>query len=356
MPKIYQRSKDKRWTTQPYVDSRGKKHYIYGQTQREVREKLKQLIAQDVAGDIPTGADTTLRAWLRFWLDDVIAPNHPATTLSGYRLAANRVIAVIGDVHLRALTPAHCQRVYSSMAGKYQASTIVNTKTVLTSALETAVDWSYIPRNPNRRTTTPRVPKRRPNVLTDEEATHFLQSSRDSSYYALWLTLLETGLRISEALGLTWPNTDIPGKLLHIDRQLDLTKTELVPLKSDSSIRDIRITRGLAAALEKLRHNPPPTIQTSLPLVFLSKNGNPLDRGTVWSTLRNELRAAGLPPLSAHELRHTCASILVARGVKVSRVQELLGHRDSSTTMDRYVHSLPGDEDHARRTMEELFG
>jgi len=84
-------------------------------------------------------------------------------------------------------------------------------------------------------------------------------------------------------------------------------------------------------------------------LVFTGRTGRPLDEKAIRRAFQAALRAAGLPPVRPHDLRHTTASLLLARGVNVKVVQELLGHATVRVTLETYSHVLPGQSEEALR-------
>jgi integrase len=85
-------------------------------------------------------------------------------------------------------------------------------------------------------------------------------------------------------------------------------------------------------------------------LVFTTPIGTPLDASNVNKRFKALLKAAGLPPMRVHDLRHTCASLLLVQGVHPRLVMEALGHSQISLTLDTYSHVIPAlNEDVARQ-------
>ncbi len=91
-------------------------------------------------------------------------------------------------------------------------------------------------------------------------------------------------------------------------------------------------------------------------LVFASEIGTPLDaQNVVNRSFKPLLRRAGLPGIRFHGLRHTCATLLLAKGVHPKLVQALLGHASIGITMDLYSHWAPAMGDQAAAAMEDVF-
>jgi integrase len=92
-------------------------------------------------------------------------------------------------------------------------------------------------------------------------------------------------------------------------------------------------------------------------LVFTSRAGTPVSRqDLITRSFKPLLERAGLPDIRFHDLRHTCATLLLGKGVHAKFVQELLGHATISITLDTYSHVLPGMGDAATGAMDEALG
>ena len=92
-------------------------------------------------------------------------------------------------------------------------------------------------------------------------------------------------------------------------------------------------------------------------LIFASETGEPLDRRLITThRFKPLLKRAGLPEIRFHDLRHTCATLLLSRGVHPKLVQELLGHATIAMTLDTYSHYLPSMGDQAAGAMGNAFG
>lgn len=92
-------------------------------------------------------------------------------------------------------------------------------------------------------------------------------------------------------------------------------------------------------------------------MVFTSRTGTPVMRqDLITRSFKPLLKKAGLPDIRFHDLRHTCATLLLVKGVHAKLVQELLGHSTISITLDTYSHVLPGMGDAAAGAMDEALG
>jgi integrase len=147
--------------------------------------------------------------------------------------------------------------------------------------------------------------------------------------------LSHTGLRISEAVGLTWENVEFGKDPRLLVRRQDC-RGEVGPLKSASSRRDIPLSPGMARRLWTVRGS-----QGQTERVFTSPQGLPLSYGNLRRrVLVPAAETAGLSWVTFHTFRHTCASLLFEAGRDLKQVSEWLGHADAGFTLKVYVHLM----------------
>ena len=91
-------------------------------------------------------------------------------------------------------------------------------------------------------------------------------------------------------------------------------------------------------------------------LIFCSAYGAYFDPNYVWRLFKNLLRATGLPDVRFHDLRHSAATVLIAAGVPLKVVSELLGHSSVAITADIYAHVLPEMQQEVVKRMDDLYG
>ncbi len=177
---------------------------------------------------------------------------------------------------------------------------------------------------------------------------------------ALYVVAVTAGLRIGELLGLRWADVDLERGTMRVARTLSRAKSgpRFTTPKNDKG-RQVALTRQAVEALrshrrrqneERLRLG---SCWTDQGLIFASATGNPLGRETVdRRSFKPLLERAGLPRMTLHDLRHTCATLLLNRGVHPKFVQELLGHASIAMTLNRYSHWIPSMGDQTARAME----
>lgn len=227
-----------------------------------------------------------------------------------------------------------------------------------------AVRRGYVAENPLRRLDPDELPKGRnlteARVLNREELKALL-SKVAPTYRAVISTLALTGLRIQEALGLTWEDVDFDAGLIRVRAQLTRATrdkpAERVGLKTRGSKRDIRLEPALVSLLR--RHKLASGYSKDDDYVFATENGTPFYyrnvavRGLDKAAAAAHLNREGLPRLSPHDLRHTYASHLIRQGLDPVRVSRQLGHARPSITLDIYAAEFENAQ-HADDVSEKL--
>jgi len=200
--------------------------------------------------------------------------------------------------------------------------------------------------------------------LTPDEARVFLAAIRGDRLRALYAVALTMGLRQGEALGLQWQDIDLSMGYLRVAKQLQRVNGafQLVEPKTPRSRRTLALPPSIAAALRQHKE-----LQISerrsagehweeSGLVFTTDRGRPLDGTVVSHHFHRVLDRAGLPQRRFHDLRHSCATLLLVQGVSARVVMDLLGHSQIALTMNTYTHVLPELRREAADRMEALIG
>jgi integrase len=156
------------------------------------------------------------------------------------------------------------------------------------------------------------------------------------------------GLRQGEACALTWGKVDLKAGKVTIDRQVDVGRVD-APLKTKASYRTLSLPPWVRARLET--HRDEFGAGNVHGLVFVTLNGTPIGRQTWASTFRSAAKRAGVDATS-HDLRHYCASRLIADGVSPAAVAKFLGHKTAATTLSVYSHWFSGDDDRILAALE----
>jgi len=239
--------------------------------------------------------------------------------------------------------------------------TVQYLQAVLSRALNRAVKWEMIARNVARLATAPRVPRHDISPLSVDEARQFLDAINGSrNEYTVAIAM---GLRKGEALGLRWVDIDLDAGALRVRYALQRDKgaVQLVEPKSDRSRRTLAIPAVVTRALRAHRVQ---QLQERLLAgsrwqetghVFTTGIGTPMDERAVSKQFKQALKTAGVRSMRFHDLRHSCATLLLAQGVHPRVVMETLGHSQISLTMNTYSHVLPTVLREAADKMDAVF-
>jgi integrase len=361
---IYQR-KDSRWVASltPPV---GPRKYFYGRTRADVAAKLVKA-QQALAEGRPLTSDRgrTVRAFLSEWLD-VVKPSLRPLTHRYYSQKLNtHVIPALGRVRLGALTTPLIQRHLSALAKTLAPKTVKHCRDILRAALNDAVQWGYIGHNPAAAAIPPRAVRHVVQPLSPAEARQLLTAVQDHRLSALFTVALACGLRLGEALGLTWEDVDLDAGRVQVRQALQRVDGEWrrVEPKTERSRRVIPLPAVAVAALKDHRRR---QLKDELKakhwdhawdgLVFRQEDGSPVYANNISRTFGDLLAKAGLARRRFHDLRHACASLLLAQGVPPSTVMEILGHSNLATTMHIYREVSTQAMGDAAGVMDRLLG
>jgi integrase len=235
---------------------------------------------------------------------------------------------------------------------------------VLHRALKQSLRWGLVPRNVSEAVDPPKVRRDEVRPLSPDQARRLLEAASGDRFEALYMLAVHCGLRQGELLGLRWEDVDLEAGTLHVRRTLTLAKDgpKFTTPKTAKSRRQVRLTSGAVDALRR-HHDLQFEESTRLAglwqdygLVFATTIGTPINpRNLTGRSFKPLLKRAGLPDIRFHDLRHTCATLLLRRSVHPKLVQELLGHATIAITLDTYSHLVPGMGDQAANAMESVL-
>lgn len=363
---------DGRWEAMLTIvgpDGKSRRKSLYGKTQREAREKLTAALRMlDQGETLPTDRQTVAQFLVR-WLADVIKPNKAPSTYRVYEgLARLHLIPALGHIQLSKLTPQHVQVMLTAKGAGDLANkpcTVQRLRDILRNALNQALRWGLVTKNAAVLVDPPRYRSPEVRPFTPEEARAFLAAARGDRLEALYTVVLAVGLREGEALGLRWEDVDVAQSVFKVRKQLQRIDgtLQLKDLKNARSKRT-RILPLPPSLMAKLKAHRARQLEERLAagkrwrdsgLVFTSTIGTPLDARNVLRRFQALTERAGLPRQRFHDLRHCCASLLLAQGVPPRVVMEILGHSDIRLTMNTYAHVMPVLQREAADMMETFL-
>jgi integrase len=201
-------------------------------------------------------------------------------------------------------------------------------------------------------------------ALSADETGRLLDAAAEDRLEALYKLAVHTGMRQGEMLALRWQDVDLENAVVSVRRTLTRSggKVTFGEPKTKKSRRSIRLTPQATEALRAHLERQLRDMEIlgdryrDQGLVFTTDTGAPINP----SNLRQRsfaplLKSAGLPHMRFHDLRHTCATLLLSRGVHPKFVQELLGHATIAITLDTYSHVIPSMGDATAKAMEDAL-
>lgn len=233
-------------------------------------------------------------------------------------------------------------------------------RSTLRRALADAHRSGLVTRNVGALSRSPGLHRAERAILDAAQARILIESTRGTRYGPLWTILVTTGLRISEALGLTWSRVDLATPAIRVTHQLARESGEWVRRqpKTAKGRRTIPLTPlGVEALRAQRDQQAQDRGATSLDgLVFTSPTGRPLHETNTLKALYEALAAADLPRVTQHDLRHSCATLLYSMGVPLETIADILGHSSSRITADLYRHRVQELQSAAAAKMQEALG
>lgn len=340
---IFRRS-DGRWCATVTLDD-GRRKVIYTRSRQEASQKMKDAQTARDLGVLVTDERQTVAEYLAEWLAETAKPRiRPSTYTSYESIVRKHIVPAIGRVPVRKLTPQHVQRLLNE---KHAAG--LNPKRmhgVLRAALNQAVKFGIVPRNVATMVTPPRIARYEIEAFTPDQIRTLLASLKGHRLEALYSVAVAMGLRQGEALGLRWEDVDFAGGTLRVRYALQRIdrKFELVEPKTQKSRRTLYLPALTLTALrehrtrqleERLAYGPD---WARTDLVFTTPVGTPIDSRNLTLSFQRLLKRIGLPKRRFHDLRHSCATLLLVQGVPARVVMETLGHSQITLTLNTYSH------------------
>jgi integrase len=235
---------------------------------------------------------------------------------------------------------------------------------VIHRALNHALKLGLVVRNVSDSVTRPKVPRKEMKTLDDYQVRQLIQAAESTQIATLFWVAVTTGLRQGEILGLKWSDLDWDTRRIHVQRQVQRRKGEGLVFCEPKSASGRRVIVLGQSTIDKLREYK--NIQQhermlagdkwqEHDLMFPSPIGKPLDPSNIVKAYKHSLKAAGLPEIRFHDLRHSAATLMLQQGINPKIVQERLGHSDISLTLNTYSHVLPHMQEEAAEKMDELL-
>jgi integrase len=343
-----------------------KRKTIYGKEREEVADKLIEALSNRNKGLVFDVDNLKLGEYLGRWLTDSVRDTVRPTTFERYEQVVRlHIRPALGEVKLKNLTSAHVRGLYrQKLDAGLSPRSVQYVHVTLHKALKQAIADGLIPRNVTEAVKPPQVRREEMQPLTAEQVKVLFQAAKGDRLEALYVLAVTTGLRQGELLGLRWDDIDLEVGTLQVRRTLTTAKggPVLSAPKTKGSRRTVKLSQR---ALEALRSHLARQLEEidrvgslwrEKGLIFAAEVGEPLRRQYVTARrFKPLLRRAGLPEIRFHDLRHTCATLLLSENVNPKVVSEMLGHATIAITLDTYSHVLPTMQESAAKAMEDAL-
>ena len=267
-------------------------------------------------------------------------------------MPAKSIMDVLGHLRLCDLQPHHIQAYHRAKLDEgLSSATLVKHHNLLRSSLATAVRWKLIEHNVAELVDPPRAGHKEMRALSEEEANLLLDSCKETQWHPVLHTLIWTGLRRSEVLGLKWGDIDLDAAVLKVTRVLhqlgDGSFIQSNP-KTPKARRQVALLPSSCQVLRarrKIQQEESSALGLDITpetLVFSHPDGRPIRPDSVTQAFRRIADRVRFQGVRLHDLRHTHATLLMKLNVNPKVVSERLGHSSTRLTMDTYSHMLPG--------------
>ena len=355
-----------------FVLPNGQKKYIVSsqsgtktEKRKEAQRKLEEAMKRAEAGVVQS--TQTVGEYLQSWIDEKSMEMKPGVEQSWRSCLKCHIIPGLGSWRLDKITREAFQEYFKKKrrVDELAPLTVRLHHEIIAEAFNDGVKNGIIMKSPCKNIALPRLDEEEMQYFNPDQVKQLFAHLKVNKHKheALIMLAITTGLRQGEALGLHWrTDVDLDKRLVHVRRTLDwTTKTGYIelPPKTKASKRTIVLTDELVAALrahharqlaDHLRHG----IKNEKNLVFCGYGGRYLSTSAVFDMWKKVLKAAKLPDIRWHDLRHTAAVLYLLAGANLKEVQELLGHTDIQTTM-RYVHVVPCMRERAAERLGKLL-
>lgn len=340
---------------------------------KRAEDMLMAARAEFVAGEAAIDRDMPFSSYLVQWMEiarSTLKPN----TAAGYASMIQNPIAPYFQqrgITLGGLQAVDIQMFYTSQLKRVSANTVIHYHAIIHRALKYAVKTDLIDVNPADKVERPRKDRFTASFYDGNEVNRLFQVARGTPLELPVMLAAFYGLRRSEVVGLKWDAIDFENKTIAIRHTVTVCaeKGRRIEVAADttktaSSRRTLPLVPAFQTKLAALKEQQEKNrilcgrsyCTDYLGYVLVDAMGNRLKLSYISTAFPVLLKRSGLRPIRFHDLRHSCASLLLKNGVPMKQIQEWLGHSDFSTTANIYAHLDAGSKLTSAQAMEKGLG
>ena len=355
----------------PTTTGKRKQKWITRDTRKEVERAMADALARIDRGAYIAPTKKTLADYLDEWLANTKRTIRASTYSTYESLIRTQIKPRIGSVRLQDLNSFVLNALYDDLLsagrrdgkGGLSPASVRYVHSVIRKALNDAVKENLVPRNVADAARPPRVQGANIRTWSARELRTFFDHVRCDRLYAAYVVAGTTGMRRGEVLGLRWQDLDLDAGRASVAQTLIVVggyEVQFSEPKTARGRRMVALDPATGAALREQRERQ--MLERALmadayhdhDLVFCRENGKPLHPDAFSDAFWRHAKAAGLPRIRFHDLRHTHATLALAAGVHPKVVSERLGHASITITLDTYSHAIPAMQETAASLVASL--
>ncbi len=335
-----------------YINHLGKRKSVQVGAKKAAEAVARKIQTEIAAGklNIETKPVPAFQEYAERWKTNslTVQNDYKQSTIDDYKaILKNHVLPTLGNRPVDKITPQTVKDLLlSKLNDGYATSTVTHIKNVISNILNDAVNDETILTNPVyslKRILKQQASTKTINPLTSKELTSLLQTVQEHypEHFTFFLLLARTGMRIGEAIALDWRDIDFKQRFIKVQRSMVRGK---VSTPKNGKTRKVDVSNQLADALRiHMRGFAIDAAGDGPQYVFTNKSGNPLDKDN-WRrrVFDKAIKKAEVKRITPHQLRHSYATLRIAKGDNISDVSHQLGHHSVKLTLDVYNHWTPG--------------
>ena len=334
------------------------------------KEEIRKKFQEEINSDNIDNEDILFIDYMKKWLKMISSSVEP-TTLNGYQGVINgRMTDYFKNtkITLQNIKPKHIQEFYQYLLDEgLCGNTVKHYHANIRKALQYAMKTDIILSNPADKVDLPKIEEYKPKFYTSDEVKILLNEVIGTKLEIPVMIDCFYGFRRSEVIGLKWSAVDFENDTITIDHTITQINGKLIirdKTKTKSSKRTLPLEPIVKSFLIELKEKQEKNRelcgdsynQEYLEYICVDNCGNIIRQNYVTETFLKLLKRKNLKIIRFHDLRHTCASILLKNGANMKEIQAWLGHSNYNTTANLYAHLDSSSINNTGKVMANVFG
>jgi integrase len=353
----------------PQTGKRKRRWHSFAGNKRQAQVECARLLTETKNGTSVDPNRMTVAAFLERWIEHMQGQVSPRSHERYAELCRKNLAPLLGGLTLTKLQPAHMSQAYAKAlasgrrdgSGGLSARTVTHMHRVLREALQQAVRWQVLARNPADAVKPPKVERQQMSVLDTDATAELMEAARETALFIPILLGVRCGLRRGEVVALRWRNVDLERGQISVVASAEQTERGVREKEPKNGKGRIIVLSG--TEIEELRSYRVRQAQNLLTLgvrltndhhVIGREDGQALQPRSLTHAFVKFARRHGFQ-IRLHDLRHSHATHMLASGVHPKIAQERLGHSSVGITLDLYSHVLPGMQAEAVNRVDALL-